>query len=300
MRSILLCLLLVMGAGVVAGCAQQPAKKVTSEAGNNLHQAVLSDSKAIFSALIDGADETRLSRRPVACPNGRDRASAGITARDLAKICGLNDALEAFAVYDRDVLSWQAVHRANEPADYQAFLAAEPDNIFRNKAQQALAGRLQQIRAELQASSQCALQEPDWFWISGECPQGVAQGEGIARNTEGNEFRGRVTDGRLVQGKWLENNRIVYDGGFAEGLRHGDGICLHEGAYEPCRYYRNDRVDDVFVQRRLMARHLEYLRTVRGSGGQPGSWSQALSAEEKNMLRNLDRSSGYNSADTGE
>lgn len=293
-KSILLAVL------VIAGCAHQPANRTAAPSTYDLHKIVVSDTSALIPALTRGADIDALSKRPVACPNGRDRAPRGVTPREVAEICQQNDVLEAFAIFDRDRAPWLKVKELNTPSAYRNFMASYPDNVFVPVAIETLQKRRIEIRADLKSHAVCALQEPDWYWMTGDCPDGIAQGEGHALQVDGNEYKGQVVDGHFSKGQLKQDGRIVYDGSFFEGMRHGEGVCLYESSYEPCRYYRNDRIDDVYVQRQLMARHMEYLRAVRGAGGQPGQWFQPMTPAEREMIKKLKVTDGYGTAVRGE
>lgn len=104
-------------------------------------------------------------------------------------------------------------------------------------------------------SEPCPMKEEGWFYKSGTCKNGVADGKGEAVHRDGVlSFKGRFVKGKRTKGLMLANNVDVFDGKIVGGKPAGKGICFYSGEPEECKYYRGKRVDAIYKQRIALER----------------------------------------------
>ena len=110
------------------------------------------------------------------------------------------------------------------------------------------------------ADQACRLKSDEWIYLSKNCKQGLAHGQGEAINdTKGLKFIGEFKQGQRIQGELYASDLLMYDGSLKDGRPHGVGICMHDGEPEECKFYKGKRTDVLFKQRLEFAKQSEMM-----------------------------------------
>ncbi|MEH6345989.1 MAG: hypothetical protein V7785_12940 [Bermanella sp.] len=104
-------------------------------------------------------------------------------------------------------------------------------------------------KADLIASQACVLHDNKWLYLSKSCSGKYAHGEGKAQTESGLTFIGLFKNGYRVKGEVLLNGSLKYDGNIKNGRPHGEGVCIHNGEPEACKFYKGKRIDGLYKQR---------------------------------------------------
>lgn len=114
-----------------------------------------------------------------------------------------------------------------------------------------------------QAKAKCALSNPNWAYLSDHCQNGLADGEGKAVDHQGLTFIGTFKAGERVSGDILQQGEMIFSGNFKQDKPDGSAICLFEGEYEECRFFRGKRIDALYKIRKENAKNLAQMTELQ-------------------------------------
>lgn len=147
--------------------------------------------------------------------------------------------------------------RINTIASYQNFVNAHPNSHYARDAKQRIAAihkdnedRIHEKWKKLALEQKCKLKHKEWVYIDASCKGNYADGQGRAvYNDRQHSFKGTISNGIFVTGKYLKNGVLLFDGSFKDGEPDGKGICIYKDEPEECKYYSGKRVDGLYKQR---------------------------------------------------
>lgn len=246
---------------LIAAGADVNAKSVNGQTA--LHYAAARNNvmavKFLLKNDVDVAIESKLTAQ-----GGKPE-----TAIELARDLGYNDVIAVLAESEQEHSDWERSTATNTLAAYTRYLAAYPEGIFAEQAEQkitALEAEIElakQVRQKefmaLKDRQRCGLNDDNWVYLKGACKAGKASGKGEAVTMDGLKFVGRFENGLRIKGEIFHNNVLMFDGSILQGKPHGKAICTHEGRPESCEFYKGERVDGVFIQRRDFAHQQKLL-----------------------------------------
>lgn len=221
-------------------------------------EKLLKSGAAVNSKNTSGA--TALMLAAAARPNIVDRLlqagadpsiklpSTGYTAIWFAEKAGNTSAFTSY--FEKEEKPWNAAQKHNSLQAYNDYLHSHPNGLHKEQALEAIAT----INATLaikkrKASQACTLNEESWVYLSKACLNGKANGQGKSENSEGLKFIGLFKKGTRIKGEIYFNDVLKYDGPIADGRPDGEGVCMHEGEPEECKYYKGKRIDTIFKVR---------------------------------------------------
>ena len=228
-----------------------------------LHVAVLYRKSKIVPLLLKGADVTLATTEFVYCNNrfGKQKlVRMKVTPQKLAWNCGKYKARDKFENFVKDTTSWNQVKQDDSKLAYKKYLQEFPKGIFSTQASLAVADFEKQELAKLESQKKCAMESDSWVFIEGSCKNKLGHGKGIAVTLEGSRFEGEFTLGMFSHGQYFENEEMIYEGPYENGLPHGLGICFFEGSLEECKLHKGQRIDSLFKQRHYMRKDLAHLK----------------------------------------
>ncbi|MEH6344542.1 MAG: ankyrin repeat domain-containing protein [Bermanella sp.] len=244
-----------------------------------LHMAVLYRKSKIVPLLLKGADVTLSTTEFVYCNNkfGRRKfVRMKVTPQKLAWYCGKYKAEDKFESFVKDTTSWNQAKQDNSKVAYKKYFLQFPKGIFSTQASLVIADFEKQELVKIKSQEKCAMESENWVFVEGSCKNKLGHGKGVAVTLEGNRFEGEFTLGMFSRGQYFENENMVYEGPYENGLPHGLGICFFEGSFEECKQYRGQRIDSLFKQRQYMRKELALSRKANNSGADSSSSSGKL------------------------
>ncbi|MEH6347446.1 MAG: hypothetical protein V7785_20285 [Bermanella sp.] len=167
-------------------------------------------------------------------------------------------------LYLADKKLWNDAKSINSDSSYNNYLSIYPTGYFTSKAYAAkkqLIREAQRIKDEyeatqikktqdaLTAKQSCKLKESNWIYLSNACSGNYAHGIGKAQTFTGLTFIGTFDNGFRIKGEILAGGELKYDGTLKGGKPHGEGVCMHKGEPEACKYYKGKRIDVLYKQR---------------------------------------------------
>lgn len=112
-------------------------------------------------------------------------------------------------------------------------------------------------------ASKCNLKNENWAYLKGNCKNGFADGQGSSINREGIKFIGVFKSGERVKGDITQGDEMIFSGVFLNDKPNGNGICLFEGEYEECRFFRGKRIDTLYKIRKENAKNLTQMEKLK-------------------------------------
>lgn len=151
--------------------------------------------------------------------------------------------------------------KINTIASYEKFIHQHPDSGFVKNAKQNIAtinkNKEDQIHAlwiKLASEQKCTVKHDKWVYIDAACKNNYADGLGRAvYEDRQHSFKGTISHGVFVTGKYLKDGKLQFDGTFKDGEPNGTGICIYNNEPEECKYYQGKRVDSLYKQRQQIA-----------------------------------------------
>ena len=135
-----------------------------------------------------------------------------------------------------------------QPTQTQQALSQEENQALQKLASEFKTQKLQE---------KCALISTNWAYIEGECVNKLAEGKGVAINADGLRYEGSFKAGQRVDGEIYQNGEMIFAGQLVEDKPHGEALCLYEGEYEECRFYKGKRIDSLYKIRLEIAKQTE-------------------------------------------
>ena len=99
---------------------------------------------------------------------------------------------------------------------------------------------------QLISKAKCDLENSNWVYTGSNCKKGVAHGKGSAEDRSGLKFIGTFEAGSRVKGEIHQNGEMIFSGELVDDKPSGGAICLYEGEYEECRFFRGKRIDTLY------------------------------------------------------
>jgi hypothetical protein len=119
--------------------------------------------------------------------------------------------------------------------------------------------------SQLQSRAKCKLKNPNWAYTASNCKQGLAHGKGNAQDIQGLKFTGMFTAGLRTKGEIHQDGEMIFSGSLVDDKPDGNAICLHEGEYEECRFYKGKRIDTLYKIRKENAKMKEEIARSRAA-----------------------------------
>jgi hypothetical protein len=228
-----------------------------------LHYAAAGGKVELSKWLLkNNADSTLQSRADV---SGRKPQRA----IDIARKLGHKNVIAVLAESESEHRDWEKANQNNMLEIYRQYIAAYPNGLFVEQAEQ----KVKELEVELVLAKKarqkeflamkrkqpCALSDENWVYLKGGCSGNKANGQGEAVTMAGLKFVGRFEHGYRVKGEIFHNNALMFDGSIKQGKPHGSAISIYEGRPESCEFYKGERVDGVFIQRRDFAHQQKLL-----------------------------------------
>ncbi len=167
-------------------------------------------------------------------------------------------------LYFKEKKLWDESKSVNTDASYNKYLSIYPTGSYTTKAYAAkarlvseaqrikdeyAATQVKKAQASLAAKQSCKLKEDNWVYLSKSCSGNYAHGFGKAQTFTGLTFIGTFNNGFRIKGEILAGGVLKYDGTLKNGKPHGEGVCMHKGEPEACKYYKGKRIDVLYKQR---------------------------------------------------
>ena len=129
-------------------------------------------------------------------------------------------------------------------------IAAVKTSTFSQTANIAKQKQLSVLFASTKKAEPCKLKNPNWAYTGKSCKNGYADGQGSAEDIKGLKFIGTFAKGHRIKGEIHQAGNMIFSGDLVDDKPNGSAICLHEGEYEECRYYKGKRIDTLYKIRR--------------------------------------------------
>ena len=117
--------------------------------------------------------------------------------------------------------------------------------------------------AKTQQQAKCQLQNNNWAYLGTNCKDGLAEGEGSSLDRQGLKFVGTFKAGQRVKGDILQDGEMIFSGDLKNDKPDGGAICLFEGEYEECRFFRGKRIDTLYKIRKENAKNLAKMEKIQ-------------------------------------
>lgn len=127
--------------------------------------------------------------------------------------------------------------------------------------------------------AKCQVSNSSWVYLGDNCKDGLAEGEGSSLDRQGLKFVGTFKAGQRIKGDILQNGEMIFSGDLKNDKPDGGAICLFEGEYEECRFFRGKRIDTLYKIRKENAKNLAKIEKIQkenavtasqGNGGNKG------------------------------
>ena len=117
--------------------------------------------------------------------------------------------------------------------------------------------------AETRKQAKCQLMSYNWAYLGDSCKNGYADGEGSSIDRKGLKFVGTFKAGQRVKGDIMQNDEMIFSGDLKNDKPDGGAICLFEGEYEECRFFRGKRIDTLYKIRKENAKNLAKMEKIQ-------------------------------------
>lgn len=114
-----------------------------------------------------------------------------------------------------------------------------------------------------QKNSKCGLSNENWVYLGSQCENGLATGDGESEDKQGLLFKGKFSQGKRTSGEIHQNGEMIFSGNFKQDKPDGNAICLHEGEYEECRFFRGKRIDTLYKLRKENSKNLAKMEALQ-------------------------------------
>lgn len=114
-----------------------------------------------------------------------------------------------------------------------------------------------------QNDAKCSLNNHNWAYLGESCLEGLADGEGRSVNRQGLTFIGTFKAGNRITGDIQQDGEMIFSGDFKQDKPNGSAICLFEGEYEECRFFRGKRIDSLYKIRKENAKNLAKMEQIQ-------------------------------------
>ena len=155
--------------------------------------------------------------------------------------------------------------------------ATSADNLRINQAEQGVniaIANLADINEERQKKAdaafknqqdeaKCSLNNQNWAYLGDNCLDGLADGEGSSVDKQGLKFIGSFKTGNRVTGDIHQDGEMIFSGDFKQDKPDGGAICMFEGEYEECRFFRGKRIDTLYKIRKENAKNLAEMKQIQ-------------------------------------
>jgi hypothetical protein len=134
---------------------------------------------------------------------------------------------------------------------------------------------------QLRSQASCRVMNDRWVHVSGGCVKTLADGEGISESDDGLKFIGKFSAGVRSKGEIHQNGEMIFSGDFIDDKPSGAALCLYEGEYEECRFYKGKRIDALYKIRQENERNQQKMAEIKNQSEQQYS---ADNGTDKNYL----------------
>ncbi|MEH6348095.1 MAG: hypothetical protein V7785_23560 [Bermanella sp.] len=138
--------------------------------------------------------------------------------------------------------------------------------------------------AKRQQQAKCQVTNSSWVYLGSHCKEGLADGEGSSIDRQGLKFVGTFKAGERVKGDILQNDEMIFSGDLKNDKPDGGAICLFEGEYEECRFFRGKRIDTLYKIRKENAKNLVKIEKIQKQN--------AMTASQRNGSTNRQSNNG--------
>jgi hypothetical protein len=135
-----------------------------------------------------------------------------------------------------------------------------------------------------QQHASCRLNNQNWAYTGIHCKDGLAEGEGSSVDREGLRFVGSFKAGERVKGEIQQNGEMIFSGELKNDKPEGSALCLWEGEYEECRFFRGKRIDNLYKQRKENAKHLAKMEEIQKKNALANSQANSTNNKQSNMV----------------
>ncbi len=111
--------------------------------------------------------------------------------------------------------------------------------------------------------AKCSLNNQNWAYLGDNCLDGLADGEGSSVDKQGLKFIGSFKTGNRVTGDIHQDGEMIFSGDFKQDKPDGGAICMFEGEYEECRFFRGKRIDTLYKIRKENAKNLAEMKQIQ-------------------------------------
>ena len=120
-----------------------------------------------------------------------------------------------------------------------------------------------QAFAKKQKQAKCKLNNDNWVYLGTNCKNGLANGTGSAVDRQGLRFEGDFKAGYRSKGDIHQDGQMIFSGDLKSGKPDGGAICLFEGEYEECRFFRGKRIDTLYKIRKENAKNIAKMEELQ-------------------------------------
>lgn len=172
--------------------------------------------------------------------------------------------------------------KMNEPSQIASSDMPSKDSSNEPKITEYQENQRQEHIKDLQAKAKCNLVNDKWAYTGDACMDGLAHGEGSAEDIKGLKFVGVFEAGLRIKGEIHHNGEMIFSGKLEDDKPSGDAICLHEGEYEECRFFRGKRIDSLYKMRKENAKLEEKIAAMQSQ--QQKSYQHASATQDSSMV----------------
>jgi hypothetical protein len=138
--------------------------------------------------------------------------------------------------------------------------------------EQAATKEKEQAFAKKQKQAKCKLKNDNWVYLGTNCKNGLANGTGNAVDRQGLRFEGDFKAGYRSKGDIHQDGQMIFSGDLKSGKPDGSAICLFEGEYEECRFFRGKRIDTLYKIRKENAKNLAKMEELQKENAMTASY----------------------------
>jgi len=226
-----------------------------------LHLATQFQPSRIRTLLLAGADIDLVVSGKYRCSKTSRVYFENVNPYELAYTCQYKRAMTEFDVFLNETEAWKQAVEVDTFQAYEGYLQEYTNGLFHDEASKRFLERKSAHTARLESGQPCKLVEEGWYYTKGACKKALAHGKGESVNLEGDAFIGEFEFGQRKKGQWIVQGSMTYDGEFEDGLPHGLGVCLFEGAFEECKMYKGERIGALFKQRAAFRADMSELKS---------------------------------------
>jgi len=138
-----------------------------------------------------------------------------------------------------------------------------------------------------QDEAQCSLKNQSWAYLGDNCLDGLADGEGSSIDKQGLKFIGSFKAGNRITGDIHQEGEMIFSGDFKQDKPDGGAICMFEGEYEECRFFRGKRIDTLYKIRKENAKNLAKMEQIQAEQQRNQQASSLQQQQNNNKQSNI-------------